>query len=180
MASKKSKPAPKAAAAKAAASNSKAKDAPGFGPASADIERLAKLLEKTGLAELEYQEGTKRLRLSRGHSGGFAPMAMPAMTQAVAPATAAAPAAPAAAAADAVPDDAVTSPMVGTAYLSPEPGAPAFVRVGDKVKEGQTLLIVEAMKVMNPIRSPRSGTVGRIIVQNGAPVEYGEALIVLE
>ncbi|MFM8799539.1 MAG: acetyl-CoA carboxylase biotin carboxyl carrier protein [Tagaea sp.] len=177
MASKKSKPAPKAAAPKAAASNSKAKDAPGFGPASADIERLAKLLEKTGLAELEYQEGTKRLRLSRGHSGGFAPLAMPAMTQAAAPATAAA---PAAAAADAVPDDAVTSPMVGTAYLSPEPGAPAFVRVGDKVKEGQTLLIVEAMKVMNPIRSPRSGTVGRIIVQNGAPVEYGEALIVLE
>ena len=70
--------------------------------------------------------------------------------------------------------------MVGTAYLSPEPSAPAFVRVGDKVKEGQTLLIVEAMKVMNPIRSPRSGTVARIIVQNGAPVEYGEALIVIE
>ncbi len=79
-----------------------------------------------------------------------------------------------------LPFPAVTSPMVGTAYLSPEPGAPAFVRTGDKVKEGQTLLIVEAMKVMNPIRSPRAGTVARIIVQNGAPVEYGEALIVIE
>jgi acetyl-CoA carboxylase biotin carboxyl carrier protein len=167
MASKKSKPAPKA----------KTKEAAGFGPASADIERLAKLLEKTGLAELEYQEGSKRLRLSRGGSGGFAPMAMHA-----APAAPAATPAPAPAAADpkAIPDDAVTSPMVGTAYMSPEPGAPAFVRVGDKVKEGQTLLIVEAMKVMNPIRSPRAGTVARILVESGAPVEYGEPLIVLE
>ena len=170
MASKKSKPAPQA--------KPKAKEAAGFGPVSADVERLAKLLEKTGLTELEYQEGSKRLRLSRGGSSGFAPMA--AHGHAPAPAQAAAPAPVAAPAANAIPDDAVTSPMVGTAYLSPEPGAPAFVRVGDKVKEGQTLLIVEAMKVMNPIRSPRSGTVGRIIVQNGAPVEYGEALIVLE
>lgn len=168
MASKKSKPAPQA--------KTKAKEASGFGPASADIERLAKLLEKTGLAELEYQEGAKRLRLSRGGSGGFAPMAMHA------PAASAPAAAPAPAVADpkAIPDDAVTSPMVGTAYMSPEPGAPAFVRVGDKVKEGQTLLIVEAMKVMNPIRSPRAGTVARILVESGAPVEYGEPLIVLE
>lgn len=163
MASKKSKQAPKP----------KTKEATGFGPATADVERLAKLLEKTGLAELEYQEGSKRLRLSRGTVASYAPAP-------IAAAPAAAPAAPAAPAADAIPDDAVTSPMVGTAYLSPEPGAPAFVRVGDKVKEGQTLLIVEAMKVMNPIRSPRGGTVARILVTNGAPVEYGEALIVLE
>jgi acetyl-CoA carboxylase biotin carboxyl carrier protein len=166
MAAKKSKPAPK----------TKTKEAPGFGPASADVERLAKLLEKTGLAELEYQEGSKRLRLSRGVATGYAPVAMQAPST---PAHAAA-AAPAQAAEPSIPEDAVTSPMVGTAYTSPEPGAPAFVRVGDKVKEGQTLLIVEAMKVMNPIRSPRSGTVARILVANGAPVEYGEALIVLE
>ncbi|MFM7343951.1 MAG: acetyl-CoA carboxylase biotin carboxyl carrier protein [Tagaea sp.] len=165
MASKKTKPAPK----------SKTKEAPGFGPASSDVERLAKLLEKTGLTELEYQEGSKRLRLSRGAVASFAPAPV-----AAAPAPAAAPAAPAAPAAAAIPDDAVTSPMVGTAYLAPEPGAPAFVRVGDKVKEGQTLLIVEAMKVMNPIRSPRAGTVARVLVESGAPVEYGEALIVLE
>lgn len=168
MASKKSKPAPK----------TKGKEAPGFGPASADIERLAKLLEKTGLTEIEYQEGTKRLRLSRGGSSGFAPMAMHGHAP-TAPVAAPTPA-PAAADPKAIPDDAVTSPMVGTAYLAPEPGAPAFVRVGDKVKEGQTLLIVEAMKVMNPIRSPRAGTVARILVESGAPVEYGEPLIVLE
>jgi acetyl-CoA carboxylase biotin carboxyl carrier protein len=171
MASKKSKPASKSPASR---SKAPAKAATGFGPASADVERLAKLLEKTGLTEIEYQEGTKRLRLSRGAAAGYAPMAMHA------PSAPAAPAAPAAADPAKIPDDAVTSPMVGTAYMSPEPGAPAFVRVGDKVKEGQTLLIVEAMKVMNPIRSPRAGTVVRILVESGAPVEYGEPLIVLE
>lgn len=176
MAAKKSKPAPvKKQAAKPAAKAAPA--LPSFGPSSADVERLAKLLEKTGLVELEYREGDKRLRLSRS-GGAVAYAAAPV----AAPAPIAAPVASAAAAPAAEPslENAVTSPMVGTAYLSPEPSAPAFVRVGDKVKEGQTLLIVEAMKVMNPIRSPRSGTVARIIVQNGAPVEYGEALIVIE
>jgi len=175
MAAKKSKPAPvKKQAAKPAAKAAPAQ--PSFGPSSADVERLAKLLEKTGLVELEYREGDKRLRLSR--SGGAVAYAAPV----AAPAPIASPAAVAVAApaAEASLENAVTSPMVGTAYLSPEPSAPAFVRVGDKVKEGQTLLIVEAMKVMNPIRSPRSGTIARIIVQNGAPVEYGEALIVIE
>jgi acetyl-CoA carboxylase biotin carboxyl carrier protein len=104
-------------------------------------------------------------------------MAAPAPAPAAAPARAA-DAAPAAS--DGPPAGAVTSPMVGTCYLSPEPGAPAFVKVGDKVREGQTLVIVEAMKVMNPIRSPRGGTVARIAVENGAPVEYGEVLLVLE
>lgn len=176
MASKKSKPAPakKPAAAKPAA-KAAAPSLPSFGPSSADVERLAKLLEKTGLVELEYREGDKRLRLSR--SGGTVAYAA---APAAAPAPVATPVAAAPAAAEASLENAVTSPMVGTAYLSPEPGAPAFVRTGDKVKEGQTLLIVEAMKVMNPIRSPRAGTVARIIVQNGAPVEYGEALIVIE
>ncbi len=177
MAAKKSKPAPVKKQAAKPAAKAAAPAQPSFGPSSADVERLAKLLEKTGLVELEYREGDKRLRLSR--SGGAvayaaAPIAAPAPVAAPAAAAAAAPAA------EASLENAVTSPMVGTAYLSPEPSAPAFVRVGDKVKEGQTLLIVEAMKVMNPIRSPRSGTVARIIVQNGAPVEYGEALIVIE
>lgn len=177
MASKKSKPAPaKKQAAPKAAAKAAAPALPSFGPSSADVERLAKLLEKTGLVELEYREGDKRLRLSR--SGGTVAIAAP--VAAAVPAAVPVAAAAAAPAAEASLENAVTSPMVGTAYLSPEPGAPAFVRVGDKVKEGQTLLIVEAMKVMNPIRSPRAGTVGRILVQNGAPVEYGEALIVLE
>ncbi len=176
MAAKKSKPAPVKKQAAKPAAKAAAPALPSFGPSSADVERLAKLLEKTGLVELEYREGDKRLRLSRS-GGAVAYAAAPV----AAPAPAAAPVAAAAApAAEASLENAVTSPMVGTAYLSPEPSAPAFVRVGDKVKEGQTLLIVEAMKVMNPIRSPRSGTVARIIVQNGAPVEYGEALIVIE
>ncbi len=146
-----------------------------FGPAPATLKRLAKLMEETGLTEIEYQEGTTRLKLGRG---GAMLAAAPA---AAAPAPAAnAAAAPAAAASDGPPAGAVTSPMVGTCYLSPEPGAPAFVKVGDKVREGQTLVIVEAMKVMNPIRSPRGGTVSSIAVENGAPVEYGEVLLVLE
>ncbi|OWJ67878.1 hypothetical protein BWR60_07790 [Inquilinus limosus] len=78
------------------------------------------------------------------------------------------------------PKNAVTSPMVGTVYLSPEPGAGAFVKVGDKVAEGATLLIVEAMKVMNPIRSPRSGTVSAILVEDAQPVEFGEPLVVID
>jgi acetyl-CoA carboxylase biotin carboxyl carrier protein len=80
---------------------------------------------------------------------------------------------------DAPPANAVTSPMVGTVYVSPEPGSPPFVRVGDQVKDGQTLLIIEAMKVMNQIRSPRAGTVTQIFVRDGAPVEYGEPLLVV-
>jgi acetyl-CoA carboxylase biotin carboxyl carrier protein len=151
--------------------NSKAAE---FGPAPATLRRLAKLMEETGLTELEYQEGTTRLKLGRG-----APASVPAAAApAAAPAATAAPAP--AAASDGPPAGAVTSPMVGTCYLSPEPGAPAFIKAGDRVREGQTLVIVEAMKVMNPIRSPRAGTVASIAVENGAPVEYGEVLLVLE
>jgi acetyl-CoA carboxylase biotin carboxyl carrier protein len=146
---------------------------PEFSPNLATVRRLAKLMAEEGLTELEYEDGKKRLRLGRG---------VVAAAAAAAP-VAAAPAAavPAAAPADAggAPEGAVVSPMVGTCYLSPEPGAPAFVKVGDRVKEGQTLVIIEAMKVMNPIRSPRAGTVARILVENGAPVEYGEPLIVV-
>ena len=144
-----------------------------FGPAPATLRRLAKLMEETGLTEIEYQEGTTRLKLGRGGT-------MVAAAPVAATPAAKAAAAPAAAASDGPPAGAVNSPMVGTCYLSPEPGAPAFIKVGDKVREGQTLVIVEAMKVMNPIRSPRAGTVASIAVENGAPVEYGEILLVLE
>ncbi|MBF9032585.1 acetyl-CoA carboxylase, biotin carboxyl carrier protein, partial [Rhodobacterales bacterium HKCCE3408] len=96
------------------------------------------------------------------------------------PATPAAPAAPSAAADPADDPNAVTSPMVGTAYLQPEPGSASFVSVGDKVSEGQTLMIIEAMKTMNQIPSPRAGTVKRILVDDGAPVEYGEPLMIIE
>ena len=134
------------------------------------IRALAKLLEETGLGEIEFAEGDRRIRVAR-------PVAAAAATV-IAPAAAAA--ASAAAPAGGVPANAVTSPMVGTVYLAAEPGAPSFVKVGDQVREGQTLLIIEAMKVMNPIRAPRAGTVTQILVTNGAPVEYGEPLLVVE
>jgi len=140
-----------------------------FSPSPAIVRRLAKLMAEEGLSELEYQDGTKRLKLARG-------------TLAAAPAVHAAPAASSATApaeTGGVPDGAVTSPMVGTCYLAPEPGAPPFVKVGDSVKQGQTLLIIEAMKVMNPIRAPHAGTVARVLVDSGSPVEYGEPLIVV-
>ncbi|MCA3261061.1 MAG: acetyl-CoA carboxylase biotin carboxyl carrier protein [Telmatospirillum sp.] len=145
---------------------------PEFSPNLATVRRLAKLMAEEGLTELEFEDGKQRLRLGRG--------VVAAAANAAPVAAAAAPAAPAAAAdAGGTPEGAVTSPMVGTCYLSPEPGAPAFVKPGDRVKEGQTLVIIEAMKVMNPIRSPRAGTVARILVENGSPVEYGEPLIVV-
>jgi acetyl-CoA carboxylase biotin carboxyl carrier protein len=137
------------------------------------IRALAKLLEETGLGEIEFAEGDRRVRVAR-------PVAAAATTfvSTSAPAAASLPAA--AAAADAAPVNAVVSPMVGTVYLAGEPGAPSFVKVGDRVREGQTLLIIEAMKVMNPIRAPRAGTVTRVLVSNGSPVEYGEPLLVIE
>lgn len=135
------------------------------------IRKLADLLQETGLSEIEFQEGDKRLRISR-----------PTVTQAFAAAAPVlAPAQPVADAASAAPPaNALTSPMVGTAYLAPEPSAPPFVKVGDAVKEGQTVLIVEAMKVMNPIRAPRSGIVSQVLVTDGQPVEFGEPLLVIE
>jgi acetyl-CoA carboxylase biotin carboxyl carrier protein len=134
------------------------------------IRALAKLLEETGLGEIEFAEGDRRIRVARPVAAAAATVIAPAATVA---ASAAAPA-------GGVPANAVTSPMVGTVYLAAEPGAPSFVKVGDQVREGQTLLIIEAMKVMNPIRAPRAGTVTQILVTNGAPVEYGEPLLVVE
>ena len=132
------------------------------------VRALAALLEETGLSEIEYSVGEKRIRVAR-HSG---PVSV--MTAAVA-----APPAPATAPAIAA-QDAVTAPMVGIVHLSPQPGAPPFVQVGDTVREGQTLFIVEAMKVMNQIPAPRAGRIAQILVANGAPVEYGQVLAVLE
>ena len=140
------------------------------------IKALADILDEAGLAELEYETADLSVRLSR--VSGAAPVAPVA-------AVAAAPAAPAAApAADSVDaashPGAVTSPMVGTVYVAPEPDAPSFIEVGGTVKKGQTLLIVEAMKVMNPITAPADGTVKQIFVKNAQPVEFGEVLVVIE
>jgi acetyl-CoA carboxylase biotin carboxyl carrier protein len=132
---------------------------------------MAELLDETGLTELEYAAETWRIRVARQP----APIAAPAPT-----APAAAEARPAEPAPDASHPGAVLSPMVGTVYLAPEPGAAQFVKPGDAVREGQTLLILEAMKVMNPVTAPRAGRVVRVLVENGAPVEYGAALMILE
>lgn len=137
------------------------------------IRKLAGLLEETGLTEIEYEEDGKRLRLARS----------PAPVAAVAPAAAApVAAAPAAAPAAAAQDNAnaVTSPMVGTVYLAPSPGAKAFIKVGDRVEVGQTLLILEAMKLMNQFESPKAGVIKEILVGDGQPVEFGEPLLIIE
>jgi acetyl-CoA carboxylase biotin carboxyl carrier protein len=142
------------------------------------IRRLAALLEETGLAEIEIAEAESRIRVSRG-----APAAQVFAAPAPHPQASAAPGAAAVAAEpeiDAAHPGAVTSPMVGVAYLSPEPNAPPFVKAGDRVAAGQTLLLIEAMKTFNQIKAPRSGTVTRILVEAGAPVEYGEVLMLVE
>ncbi|MDG3444412.1 acetyl-CoA carboxylase biotin carboxyl carrier protein [Nitrospirillum amazonense] len=141
------------------------------------VRKLAELLGETGLTEIEYAEGEKRIRLSRAApAAAVAPVAV-----AAAPVAAAAPAAaPVAAVPPAQHPGAVKSPMVGTAYLAPEPGAGTFVKVGDAVKVGQTLLIIEAMKVMNPIKATKAGTVTQIQVGDAQPVEYGEVLLIIE
>lgn len=147
------------------------------------VKALADILDEAGLAELEYETADLSVRLSR--VSGAAPVAPVAAVAAPAAALAAAPAAPAAApaadSADAASHPgAVTSPMVGTVYVAPEPDAPSFIEVGGTVKKGQTLLIVEAMKVMNPITAPADGKITQILVQNAQPVEFGEVLVVIE
>ncbi|MDP9196409.1 MAG: acetyl-CoA carboxylase biotin carboxyl carrier protein [Pseudomonadota bacterium] len=135
------------------------------------IRKLAELLKEADLTEIEYTEGDRRIRVTRG--GGAVTFAAPAPA-AIAPAAAQPAAAPPVSA------NAVTSPMVGTAYLSPEPNAATFVKQGDVVKPGQTLLIIEAMKVMNPIKATKGGTVTNIHISNGQPVEFGEPLMTIE
>ncbi|RED11367.1 acetyl-CoA carboxylase biotin carboxyl carrier protein [Pontivivens insulae] len=159
---------------------------------TAFITALAKLLNDTDLTEIEVgrkfgEDDKLEVRVSRQTVqqvvAAPAPVAAPAA--APAPASAAAPAAASAPAAEAPTDPAqlpgaVTSPMVGTVYLQAEPGAPSFVSVGDQVAEGQTLLIIEAMKTMNQIPSPKAGKVARILVGDGEPVEFGAPLVVIE
>lgn len=140
------------------------------------VRELAEMLGETGLTEIEVEDGDRKIRVSRG--GGVAMAAAPAPQ--TAPAAPAVPASPAEAAApEAETAGALKSPMVGTVYLAPEPGASDFVTVGDSVKEGQTLLIVEAMKVMNPITADKAGTVKSILVENAQPVEFDQPLIVI-
>lgn len=141
------------------------------------IRKLAALLDETGLSEIEYEAGGQRIRVGRNAPAAYAAPAAPAP----APSAAVAPAGEErGGAAEAVPQGAVLSPMVGTVFVASEPGAAPFTKVGDQVQEGQTLLIIEAMKVMNPLTSPRAGKVTQILVRDGQPVEFGEPLIVVE
>ncbi|MDZ7627111.1 MAG: acetyl-CoA carboxylase biotin carboxyl carrier protein [Parvularculaceae bacterium] len=147
------------------------------------IRELAAILDQTGLTEIEIQKPDMRVRVSRATSGPAVAYAPAAAAPAAAPAAAAPPASTPEASdpkPSGPPAGAVSSPMVGTVYLSSSPGADAFVKVGDKVTQGQTLMIIEAMKTMNPIAAPRAGNVKQILVRDAQPVEYGEALIVIE
>lgn len=145
------------------------------------VRELAELLNETGLTEIEVEDDDRKIRVSRGAVAAAAPVYAAAPSVAAAPAPAAAAPAPAEAAAPAGQDmtNAVKSPMVGTCYLAPEPGAANFIAVGKAVKEGDTLLIVEAMKVMNPITAPKSGTVSAILIENAQPVEFDQPLVVI-
>ena len=142
------------------------------------VRKLAEILEENDLGEIELADGDRRIRIARP-TVTYAAAVMPA--PAASALVAAAPAAAAAGAGDlAKHPGAVKSPMVGTAYLAPEPGKPNFVAVGDKITAGQTLLIIEAMKTFNPIKAPKAGTVTQIVIDNAQPVEFGEALMIVE
>ena len=137
------------------------------------VRQLAELLDETKLSEIEVEDSGRKIRVVRNMTGTAA------VTSAVAPNVAAAPAAAPAAPIGDHPGT-VKSPMVGTAYRSPEPGSASFIEVGAKVAQGDTLLIIEAMKTMNQIPAPRAGTVTSILFENGQPVEYGEPLVIIE
>lgn len=137
------------------------------------IRKLGLLLKETGLTELEFESGEQRIRVTAHAAPTTVVHAAPTVQNVAAPA--AANSAPAAA-----PKNALTSPMVGTAYLSSEPGGAPFVKVGDRVAKGQTVLIIEAMKVMNPIAAPANGVVKEVLIHDAQPVEFGEPLLVIE
>ena len=143
------------------------------------VRKLATILEETKLGEIELVDGERRIRVAR-------PTAPVAQAAPVVMATAPAVAAPPVVATDAAPADlskhpgVVKSPMVGTAYLAPEPGKPNFVSVGDKVTAGQTLLIIEAMKTFNTIKAPKAGTLLQVLIEDARPVEFGEPLMIVE
>ncbi|RME35356.1 MAG: acetyl-CoA carboxylase biotin carboxyl carrier protein, partial [Gammaproteobacteria bacterium] len=152
------------------------------------VKKLIELLEASGIAEIEIHEGEESVRISRHPSGSqiLTQMAMPPAAVPAAPAQAPAETAPAAPTEQAAegeglpPGHVVTAPMVGTFYRAPSPGAPPFVEVGSKVKEGDTLCIIEAMKMLNQIEADRAGTISAILVENGQPVEFGQPLFVIE
>jgi acetyl-CoA carboxylase biotin carboxyl carrier protein len=153
------------------------------------VKKLIELLEESGIAEIEIKEGEESVRISRMPTGGIAaqmaPMAMSYLPQGMPAAAlpAAAPAsgaAPVAAAPVVSSDHTVQAPMVGTFYASPAPGAQAFVKMGDEVKVGQVLCIIEAMKMMNQIESDRAGKITAVLVQNGDPVEFGQPLFAIQ
>jgi acetyl-CoA carboxylase biotin carboxyl carrier protein len=137
------------------------------------VRELAEMLNDTGLSEIEVEDGDRKIRVSRTMTAIAAPVSAAPM--------AAAPAAPVAVveAAPAISANALKSPMVGTAYLTPEPDAPPFASIGQQVKAGDTVMIIEAMKVMNPIVAPNSGTVTEIFVESGQPVEFDQPLMVI-
>ncbi|SFK91430.1 acetyl-CoA carboxylase biotin carboxyl carrier protein [Falsiroseomonas stagni] len=149
-----------------------------FDPAA--IRELAKILRETDLTEIELVEKDSRIRVARQIT--VQQVATVAAGPAAAPAAAAAApvAAPPAPVSDAAHPGAVTSPMVGVAYLAPEPGAAPFITVGGRVAQGQTVLLIEAMKTFNQIRAPRAGVVTRILIESGSPVEYGEPMLIIE
>ena len=137
------------------------------------VRKLAALLKETSLAEIEFADGDKKVRVRNASAfATHAPVVTTSATPAVAPITAIDKSKP--------PAGTITSPMVGTAYMSGSPGAAPFIKVGDNVASGQTLLIIEAMKVMNPIKTTKAGTVTQIFVSNAQPVEFGEPLVVIE
>ena len=152
------------------------------------IKKLIELLEESGIAEIEIKEGEEALRISRMPTGGIAaaqlapvPMALPAAPITAAPIqAAAAQVAPAPAAKAKANEHVITAPMVGTFYASPSPGAKSFVEIGDEIKVGQVLCIIEAMKMMNQIESDKAGRVTSIMARNGDPVEFGQPLFVVE
>jgi acetyl-CoA carboxylase biotin carboxyl carrier protein len=149
------------------------------------IKKLIELLEESGIAEIEIKEGEEALRISRMPTGVAAaqlapmPMALPAAPMA-APIAAAAPQAAAPAAKAKANEHVITAPMVGTFYGAPSPGAKAFIEIGDEIKVGQVLCIIEAMKMMNQIESDKAGRVTSIMARNGDPVEFGQPLFVVE
>ena len=153
-------------------------EGPELGATAELIRELANLLRETGLGELEIQDKNIRVRLARGSQQVAG--VMPRADAESAPVDSGTTGAAAAEANLALHPGVVKSPMVGTAYLAPAPGAANFVEVGKEVKEGQTIIIIEAMKTMNQIHAPRSGRVTRIFVDNGQPVEYGEPLLIIE
>jgi acetyl-CoA carboxylase biotin carboxyl carrier protein len=146
------------------------------------VRKLAEILQETSLSEIELADGERSIRVARQSVtvAAAAPVHAAALAAAMPVASAASSAATAASSDLSKHPDAVKSPMVGTAYLSPEPGKAAYVSVGDKVTAGQTLLIIEAMKTFNPIKAPKAGTVVQILIENAQAVEFGEPMMIVQ